>query len=98
MAQDVDKAGADYHPRRVYYLARRLLRDATRWRDLQHALAAYGDIPVEPGIAGAVNDLRAVDQYVYGACCHFCGPRFFIACSFAIEVYVTPGVRIKSGS
>ena len=76
VAEDIYKAGADDHARCVYHLARRLCGNASGWRNLQHALTADGDIPVVPGIAGAINDLRAADQNVNVACRHLFTSRF----------------------
>ncbi len=70
MAEDVNEAGADHQACGVYYLTRRLRRNAPGRRDLEDALATDGDISVEPGIAGTIDDFRSVDQNVNVEKCH----------------------------
>ena len=75
---DVNEAGRDDQTARI---------DLTLGSSGQHPfdgddlVAIDGDVGVEPRIAGAVNDLRAVDEYVNAACCHFFAALAFVACS-----------------
>ncbi|MFL5627981.1 MAG: hypothetical protein ACJ788_20580 [Ktedonobacteraceae bacterium] len=79
MAEDVNEAGADHHPRRVNYLARRLYRNTIRRRNLQHAISTDGYIPIEPRVASAINDLRTTDQNINLAYRHAFTPHYCVS-------------------
>src|SRR5207248_381159 len=77
VAEDIYKARADHHTLGVYHLARCFCGNASGWRDLQHAITTDGDVPIVPGIACAIHDLRAADQNVNVACRHLFTFHFY---------------------
>src|SRR6266566_1991592 len=75
VAEDVYEAWADHHARRFYHFTRRFRGKASGRRNLQHAIITDDYIPVVPGIACAIYDLRTADQNVNIACRHFFIPH-----------------------
>ncbi len=78
VAEDVNKAGASYHARRIYHLAGCLRRNASRRNNFYDAIPVNGNIPIEPGIAGPVHDFCSADQGVNSVYRHVSGSHFHL--------------------
>jgi hypothetical protein len=64
MTLDVDEAGSDDEPRGIDAASRIRAREPAAWGDASDAVATNADIPVEPGIPGAIDDAAARDDDV----------------------------------